>query len=85
MNDPEPICPAPDMAGSSACCCERAIRFFRIDQVLTLTGFRSKSALYARIKQGKFPRGNRVSHKMVIWAEPVIARWQKSCLQDLID
>ena len=54
----------------------KAIRFLRIDDVLALTGYRSKSTLYAEIKKGEFPRGERLSHKMVVWPEPVIARWQ---------
>lgn len=57
-----------------------AVRFLRITDVLALTGYRSKSTLYARIKEGGFPRGERLSHKMVVWPEPVIARWQDGVL-----
>lgn len=57
-----------------------AIRFLRIGDVLALTGFRSKSTLYAKIQEGGFPRGQRLSHKMVVWPEPVIARWQDGVL-----
>ena len=53
-----------------------AIRFLRLPDVLTLTGIKSKSGLYRRIKDGDFPKGERVSHRMVVWPEPVIARWQ---------
>ena len=52
------------------------VRFLRLPDVLALTGIKSKSGLYAKIKEGDFPRGRRISHKMTIWTEADIARWQ---------
>lgn len=58
-----------------------AVRFLRIEEVLTLTGVRSRSGLYRMIGAGEFPRGERVSHRLVVWPESVVARWQAKFLQ----
>lgn len=53
-----------------------AVRFLRIEDVLPLTGVRSKSGLYRLIRAGKFPPGEKLSHRTTVWPEPVVARWQ---------
>lgn len=54
----------------------RTMKFLRLADVLERTGIGSKSELYRRIRADEFPKGERISHKMVVWPEPVIARWQ---------
>lgn len=59
----------------------RPTRFMRIADVLKATGIGSKSELYRRIQAKQFPKGNRISHRMVVWPEAVIADWQQRQLE----
>ena len=54
----------------------------RLREVLAVTGIGSKSDLYRRIQAGTFPKGQRLSHKLAVWPEPVIAEWQREQLPE---
>ena len=58
-------------------------RFLRISQVEAVTGLR-KSAIYARIKRGAFPKaiplGN-APNSAVAWIDSEIAEWQSERLR----
>ena len=63
---------------------QKAIRFLRLPEVLSFTGIGSKSDLYRRIRAKTFPAGQRLSHRVVVWPEPVVADWQRSQLPDAL-
>ncbi len=50
-------------------------RFLRLPQVLDTVGL-SKSALYARIKQGSFPKSISLGGTSVAWIEAEVNAWQ---------
>lgn len=60
----------------------KAIQFLRLPDVLRITGIGSKSDLYRRIRAKTFPAGQRLSHRVIVWPEPVIADWQRSQMPD---
>lgn len=59
-----------------------AIRFMRLPDVLNQTGIGSKTDLYRRIRAKTFPQGVRLSHRVVVWPEPVVADWQRAQLPE---
>jgi predicted DNA-binding transcriptional regulator AlpA len=49
--------------------------YLPLDAVLTATGIRSKSKLYAMIKRGEFPEPDRLSVRCSRWRSDVLAGW----------
>ena len=49
-------------------------RFLRIRAVLEQTGL-SRSALYAHIAEGRFPRGVSIGERAVAWPSDEVAAW----------
>lgn len=52
----------------------RSERILRLPEVRTRTGL-SRSAIYAKITQGRFPAPKKLGVKMVGWYESQIAQW----------
>ncbi len=51
-------------------------RFLRRDEVEKLTGYR-KTAIYAMIPRGEFPRQIQIGPNRVVWLESDIQRWME--------
>lgn len=51
-------------------------KLLRLPQVIETVGLR-KTEIYARIKQGTFPRQRRQSHKVAVWLQSEIDAWVK--------
>jgi len=52
-------------------------RFLRIPDLIQLTGL-SRSAIYARIQAGDFPRPLKLGSRVSVWDEADITAWQES-------
>jgi prophage regulatory protein len=50
------------------------IRFVRLPAVMELTGL-SRSSIYARIKEGRFPTAVPLGGRAVGWVEAEVHRW----------
>lgn len=51
--------------------------FLRIPSVIARTGI-SKAEIYRRMKLGRFPRGQRISHKVTVWKRSDVEDWMRS-------
>lgn len=49
-------------------------RLIRLPEVLRRVGV-SKSTLYRMIREGAFPGGRRLSHRVTVWSEIKLAAW----------
>ena len=49
-------------------------RFLRLPQVLEMTGM-SKTYIYARIKDGTFPKQIQLGSRSVVWSEQEVTKW----------
>jgi prophage regulatory protein len=49
-------------------------RLIRLPEVLRRVGV-SKSTLYRMIREGAFPGGHRLSHRVTVWSEIKLAAW----------
>lgn len=58
-------------------------KFLRIQEVTSLTGM-SKSAIYAGIRAGRFPRPAKIGARAIAWSSSTLAEWQKKCVQEAI-
>ena len=56
-------------------------RLLQIDEVKARTAL-SKTELYRRIKEGRFPRQVRLSSRRVAWVESEITDWIRSAVAD---
>jgi prophage regulatory protein len=52
----------------------KAIRFVRLPEVKRISGL-SRSSLYVRIKEGRFPRPVSLGGRAVGWIESELRRW----------
>lgn len=52
-------------------------QFFRISHLKLRLGI-SSSTIWNWIKQGKFPRGTKLSENVTAWDRPSIEAWEKS-------
>lgn len=52
-------------------------RFLKRKQVEELVGL-GKSAIYAEMKNGRFPKPYRIGRQAVAWKESDIAEWQRT-------
>jgi prophage regulatory protein len=52
-------------------------RFLRLRQVLAIVGL-SKSAVYARIKEGSFPKSISLGGTSVAWIEAEVNNWMNA-------
>ncbi len=52
-------------------------RILRIDAVLERTGL-SRTTLYRRIEQGRFPRQVKISDRCAGWRESAVREWMKN-------
>ena len=48
--------------------------FMRIGDVIRTTGL-SRTEIYRRIQQGRFPRQRRISHRVSVWVEDEVQQW----------
>ena len=55
-------------------------RFLRRPEVEVRTGL-SRSAIYAAMDQGTFPRPRRIGKRAVAWREDDIERWLAQCAE----
>jgi prophage regulatory protein len=53
--------------------------FLRIRDVIKMTG-RSKTRLYADIKESRFPKPVKIGPKAVAWSQDEVIEWQKACI-----
>lgn len=53
---------------------QKAIRFVRLPEVKRITGL-SRSSLYARVKEERFPPPVRLGGRAVGWLESEITQW----------
>lgn len=49
-------------------------RNLRLPEVLEVTGL-SKTEVYRRIKEKRFPAGVRISHRVAVWPEADVQTW----------
>lgn len=54
-------------------------RFVRMRELTTLVGL-SKSEIYRRIDQGRFPPGEKISIRVTVWSLEKIDKWLKNQL-----
>ncbi|MGA0545640.1 helix-turn-helix transcriptional regulator [Brevundimonas sp. VNH65] len=50
-------------------------RWMRMAEIARLTGH-SPRTIYRRIREGSFPAGKRISHKVAVWLESDVTAWQ---------
>ena len=48
--------------------------FIKIDQVCQLVAM-SKTEVYRRVRQNRFPRQCRLSHKVSVWSQNEVSEW----------
>ena len=48
----------------------------RLGEVVRVTGL-SKSEIYRRIKDGRFPRQRRISHRIAVWRRDEVEVWME--------
>jgi prophage regulatory protein len=49
-------------------------RFVRMRELTTLIGL-SKTEIYRRIQQGRFPRGRKLTPRVTVWSLDELNRW----------
>lgn len=57
-------------------------RLLRLPEVLAMTGIRSKSDLYRRIRARTFPASRRLSHRVAVWSESEMSAWIATAWRD---
>lgn len=57
-------------------------RFLRLPEVKYLTGL-SKSSIYARMSEGRFPKQVSLGPRLVVWVDTEIEDWLKSQVRTL--
>lgn len=57
----------------------------RLPEVKRMTGL-SKTAIYRRAGEGKFPKSRRIGHRTAVWRRGDVDRWRRHAIsiQDLI-
>ncbi len=55
-----------------------ALRLIRIDEVIRLTGLKSRVDIASRVKKGEFPRPLKIGPRAIAWHESEIRRWIES-------
>lgn len=70
-NTPSPSLPAADVGASLR---PQSSRLARLPYVEQLTGLR-KSTLYAKMREGTFPKSVRLSARAVAWRESEVIAW----------
>jgi prophage regulatory protein len=56
------------------------LRFIRLPEVLRRTGF-CKAEIYARIREGTFPKSFALTKTRVAWVESEVVAWQEEVLR----
>ena len=56
-----------------------AQKVLRLPEVRDRTGL-SKSEIYRRVAQKRFPAGRRISHRVTVWIESEVVAWQAVAL-----
>lgn len=54
-------------------------RFVRMKELTTLVGL-SKTEIYRRINQGRFPSGEKISSRVTVWSLEKINKWLRNQL-----
>jgi prophage regulatory protein len=54
-------------------------QFLKLSAVIALSG-KSRSSIYAAIKDGHFPAPVHIGPRAVAWTSSAIAEWQASCI-----
>lgn len=55
-------------------------QFLKLPAVIALSG-KSRSSIYAAIKDGLFPAPVHIGPRAVAWTSSDIAKWQASCIK----
>ena len=58
--------------------------FLRLSSVISRTGL-SKAEIYRRMKNGRFPRNARISHKISVWKRSEVDKWMQARFSGLDD
>jgi prophage regulatory protein len=54
-------------------------KFIKLPEVINLTG-KSRSSIYAAIRDGAFPAPKKIGVKAVAWTTESIRQWQEACI-----
>ena len=54
-------------------------QFLKLSAVIALSG-KSRSSIYAAIKNGQFPAPVHIGPRAVAWTSSAIAEWQAACI-----
>ena len=57
------------------------IKFIRMNDVLELTGIKSRTTIHNWMKQDKFPKSVRMSPRITVWDYRSIEKWQQGHLK----
>ncbi|WP_209026265.1 helix-turn-helix transcriptional regulator [Mannheimia haemolytica] len=55
-------------------------RFLKLDEVISRCGL-SKTSIYRRIREKRFPRNINLGGRRVIWLESEITQWQNAQIE----
>jgi len=55
------------------------ISFLRLPHVMEKTGI-GRSSIYAKVRDGSFPKPIKLSTRMIGWIEADIDAWQQKCI-----
>jgi prophage regulatory protein len=58
-----------------------AERWIRMPEIVRLTGL-SPRTIYRRIREGSFPPGKRISHRVAVWLASDVRDWQEKQLAE---
>ncbi|QLB43575.1 helix-turn-helix transcriptional regulator [Mannheimia pernigra] len=59
---------------------EQTERFLKLDEVISRCGL-SKTSIYRRIREKRFPRNIHLGGRRVIWLESEIRQWQNAQIE----
>ena len=57
------------------------IKFLRMNDVLELTGIKSRTTIHNWMKQGTFPKSVRIGSRISVWNSSSIEKWQQEVIK----
>ena len=59
----------------------KTLKFLRMNDVLRLTGVRSRSTIHNWMNAGTFPKSTQISPRMSVWESSSIEKWQQEVIK----